>query len=301
MSTQQTAKTQYVKSPSGVTFAYRQIGNTSGIPLVLLTHFRGTMDKWDPLIVNSLAKNRRVITVDYAGVGLSTGEVATSIRQSAADITHFVELIGESEIDLLGFSIGGYVGQMVALNADPSKVKVRKLILAGTGTSYGPDLVYSKNKDVGSVAGVKEVDINVFKTLFFPKNPEGDAAAEAWWKRIHERDASTSGEEASLWLSFGYKDGAKGLMGQVTQGHDFTESAEKSRGEDGAYDRLGDLKIPVLVANGSNDYMIPTPNSYLIYQKVPNSQLILYPNSGHGFLFQFAPTFVKHVETFLEE
>ncbi|RKL41704.1 hypothetical protein BFJ72_g5596 [Fusarium proliferatum] len=320
MATQQTAKTQYVKSPNGATFAYRQIGNASGIPLVLLTHFRGTMDKWDPAIVNSFAKNRRIITVDYAGVGLSTGDVATSMRQSAADITQFIELIGEKEIDLLGFSIGGYVAQMVALNADPSKIKVRKLILAGTGTSYGPDLVYSQNKDVGSVAGVKDVDINVFKTLFFPKNAAGDAAAEAWWSRIHERSAATSGEEASLWLSSGYKDGGKGLMGQVTQGHDFTESPEKSKGEDGAYDRLPDLKIPVLVANGSvsnvvysfnqgqiltatlrqNDYMIPTPNSYLIYQKVPNGQLILYPNSGHGFLFQYAPTFVKHVETFLE-
>ncbi|EXM19503.1 Alpha/Beta hydrolase fold [Fusarium oxysporum f. sp. vasinfectum] len=300
MATQQTAKTQYVDSPNGVTFAYRQIGNAPGIPLVLLTHFRGTMDKWDPLIVNNLAKHRRIITVDYAGVGLSTGEVATSIRQSAADITHFIELICETEIDLLGFSIGGYVAQMIALNADPSKVKVRKLILAGTGTSYGPDLVYSQNKDVGSVAGVKDVDINVFKTLFFPKNAEGDAAAEAWWSRIHERSAATSGEEASLWLSSGYKDGGKGLMGQVTQGHDFTESPEKSKGEDGAYERLSGLKIPVLVTNGSNDYMIPTPNSYLIYQKVPNGQLILYPNSGHGFLFQYAPTFVKHVETFLE-
>ncbi|KAF5975081.1 nadph2 dehydrogenase [Fusarium coicis] len=300
MATQQTAKTQYVKSPHGTTFAYRQIGYATGIPLVLLTHFRGTMDKWDPLIVNTLAKNRRIITVDYAGVGLSTGDIATSIRQSAADITHFVELIGEKEIDLLGFSIGGYVAQMVALNADPSKVKVRKLILAGTGTSYGPELVYSQNKDVGSVAGVKDVDINVFKTLFFPKNAEGDAAAEAWWSRIHERSAETSGEEASLWLSSGYKDGGKGLMGQVTQDHDFTESLEKTKGEDGAYERLSDLKIPVLIANGSNDYMIPTPNSYLIYQKVANGQLILYPNSGHGFLFQYAPTFVKHVETFLE-
>ncbi|VUC29523.1 unnamed protein product [Clonostachys rosea] len=300
MSTQQTAKTQYVKSPNGASFAYREIGNASGTPLVLLTHFRGTMDKWDPLIVNNLAKTHRVITVDYAGVGLSTGEVATSMSQSAADIIQFLELIGESEIDLLGFSIGGYVAQMIALNADPSKLKVRKLILAGTGTSYGPDLKFSPNKDVGSVAGVKDVDVNVFKVLFFHKNPQGDAAAEAWWSRIHERSAATSGEEASVWLSSGYNDGGKGLMGQVTQGHNFTEIKDKSLGKDGAYDRLSDLKIPVLVANGINDYMIPTANSYLIYQKVPNGQLILYPDSGHGFLFQYAETFVKHVEIFLE-
>jgi pimeloyl-ACP methyl ester carboxylesterase len=297
MSTQQSAKTQYVKAPNGVAFAYRQIGNASGIPLLLLTHFRGTMDKWDPLIVNSLAKNRRVITVDYAGVGLSTGEVATSIRQSAADITQFIELIGGTEIDLLGFSIGGYVAQMVALNADPSKVKVRKLILAGTGTSYGPELIYSQNKDVGSVAGVKDVDINVFKTLFFPKNAEGDAAAEAWWSRIHERNASTSGEEASLWLSSGYRDGGKGLMGQVTQGHDFTESREKSKGEDGAYDRLLDLKIPVLIANGSvSDLSCSFNQGYMLTDMFlterlydPHAQQLPYLQQGPQRAAHFVP------------
>ncbi|KAM0540861.1 hypothetical protein ACHAPJ_013473 [Fusarium lateritium] len=300
MSTQQTAKTQYVNSPSGATFAYRQIGTGIGTPLVLITHFRGTMDQWDPLVINGLASSRRVITVDYRGVGLSTGEVATSMRQSAADITEFLELVGEAEIDLLGFSIGGYVAQLVALNSDPSKVKIRKLILAGTGTSYGEKLAFSPNDDVGSVAGVKDVSIETFKTLFFHKNREGNAAAEAWWARIHERSTSTSGEEVSQWLSYGFKDQGKGLLGQVKQGQDFTEKAETSQGPEGAYDRLSDLKMPVLVANGSNDYMIPTSNSYLIYQEVPNGQLILYPNSGHGFLFQYATTFVKHVLLFLE-
>ncbi|KAI6765354.1 hypothetical protein HG530_006424 [Fusarium avenaceum] len=300
MSTQQTAKTRYVTSPNGPKFAYRQIGAALGVPLIVLTHFRGTMDKWDPLIINSLAAKRRVITVDYLGVGLSTGEVATSIRQSAADISLFIELIKEAEVDLLGFSIGGYVAQMVALNSEPNKFKVRKLILAGTGTSHGPELALSPNDDVGSVAGVKDVNINVFKTLFFAKNDQGDAAAEAWWTRIHERSSSSCGEDVSEWLSSGYKDQGKGIKGQATQGHDFTMNAESSEGLDGAYNRLGDIKIPVLVANGSNDYMIPTSNSYLIYQKVPNGQIILYPNSGHGFLFQYATTFVKHVEHFLE-
>ncbi|ESU10246.1 hypothetical protein FGSG_03039 [Fusarium graminearum PH-1] len=258
------------------------------------------MDKWDPLVINNLAANRRVITVDYLGVGLSTGEVANSIRQSAADISQFIELIKEPEVDLLGFSIGGYVAQMVALNSDPTKVKIRKLILAGTGTSYGKDLAQSTNDDVGAVAGVKDVNIDVFKTLFFHKNEQGDAAAEAWWGRIHERKESSCGEEVSQWLSSGYKDQGKGIKGQATQGHDFTMTAETSGGEDGAYDRLSEIKIPVLVANGNNDYMIPTSNSYLVYQKVPKGQLILYPNSGHGFLFQYATTFVKHVELFLE-
>ena len=251
MSSQQTAKTQYIECPHGAKFAYRQIGAASGTPLVVLTHFRGTMDKWDPLVINTLAANRRVITVDYAGVGLSTGEVANSIRQSAADISQFIELTKEPDVDLLGFSIGGYVAQMIALNSDPKKVKIRKLILAGTGTSHGKDLALSPNDDFGAVAGVKDVNIDVFKTLFFHKNPEGDAAAEAWWGRIHERKESTCGEEVSEWLSSGYKDQGKGIKGQATQGHNFTMSAETSRGKEGAYDRLSEIKIPVLVANGN--------------------------------------------------
>lgn len=251
MSTQQTAKTQYVSTPGGARFAYRRLGTSFGVPLVLITHFRGVMDKWDPLLVNNLAASRVVITVDSLGVGLSTGEVATSVRQSAADIAQFLELIGETEVDLLGFSLGGYVAQMVALNAEPSKLKVRKLILAGTGTSYGEKLVHSPNEDVGAVAGVKEATIDTFKTLFFPNNREGDTAAEAWWARVHERSASTSGEEVSTWLSQGFQDQGKGLLAQVTQGRKFTGQAETSQGADGAYDRLKDLRIPVLVANGS--------------------------------------------------
>ncbi|KAM0263244.1 hypothetical protein ACHAPA_008858 [Fusarium lateritium] len=197
MSSQQTVKTRYVALPNGPRFAYRQIGAALGTPLIVLTPFRGTMDKWDPLVINGLAAKRRVITVDYLGVGLSTGEVATSIRQSAADIALLVQRIGETEVDLLGFSIGGYVAQMVVLNADASKVKVRKLVLAGTGTSHGPELALSANDDVSSISSVKDVNISVFKTLFFPKNVPDNAAAEAWWIRIHERSESTCGEVVS--------------------------------------------------------------------------------------------------------
>lgn len=106
MSTQQTAKTHYVDTPNGARFAYRRIGLEVGIPLVLMTHFRGTMDKWDPLLVNSLAETRLVITVDYSGVGLSTGEVAKTVEQSAADVLLFLELIGQSQVDLMAFSLG---------------------------------------------------------------------------------------------------------------------------------------------------------------------------------------------------
>ena len=255
MSTAQTAKTRHVTAPSGTKYAYRRLGVTCpGIPLVILTHFRGVMDKFDPLLLNLLASHRSLITVDYSGVGLSTGRLATSIRDSAADILEFLAAIGEKEIDLLGFSLGGMVAQLVALNADPAAIKIRKLILAGTTSSAGEGVVASENEeDVGVVGSVKEVDIETFRTLFFPKNREGEIALQAWWERIHERKGGDDDDgvvAVATFVSQGYADGAEGLR---SQGEMIAKWAtpDASRGLDGSYDRLGELGIPVLVANGN--------------------------------------------------
>lgn len=299
MSTHQTAKTQYVANHSGTKYAYRRLGTGPGTPLLLLIHFRGTMDKWDPLLINTLSASRPVILLDYPGVGLSTGEVATTIAQSASDVIDFLSLIDETEIDLLGFSLGGYVAQLIALNADASALRIRKLILAGTGTSAGPDVPASPNEDVGTYAGAPEITLETFQTLFFPKTRAGRIASEQWWARMNERGPGTSGEEVSSFLSTGYADGGKGLNAQVAQTVSFLDPGT-STGRDGAYGRLGELVMPVLVANGKDDYMIPTSISFLIQQKVPNGQLIMYPDSGHGFLYQHATLFAKHVLLFLE-
>ncbi|KAB5522052.1 Alpha/Beta hydrolase protein [Coniochaeta sp. 2T2.1] len=299
MSTHQTAKTLYAASPSGTKYAYRRLGTGPGVPLLMIIHFRGTMDKWDPLLINTLAASRPLILVDYAGTGQSTGEVATSMRGVADNLIEFLSVIGENEIDLLGFSIGGIYAQFVALNADPATLKIRKLILAGTGTTAGPDVPASPNTDVGAIAGAPTPDLETFQTLFFPKTREGTFASEQWWVRIHERGPATSGEERSDYLSWQYKDGGKGVQAQAGQ-MKLGADPETAKGLDGAYERLGQLKMPVLVAQGKDDYMIPTYISYLLQQKVPNGQLILYPNSGHGFLFQYATLFAKHVQLFLE-
>ncbi|KAF2193027.1 alpha/beta-hydrolase [Zopfia rhizophila CBS 207.26] len=287
MSTQQTAKTQYVAISDGVKLAYRRLGTGSGTPLVLLIHFRGTMDKWDPVLINGLAASRPIITVDYAGVGLSTGEVAMTIRQCADDVIRFL-------------NIGGLVAQLIALNADPKALKVRKLILAGTGTSAGHGVANNPNTDMPEVGGRKEPDLSVFQVLFFPQNREGKAASETWWARIHERTPQACDEDVSQWLSWGFADQEKGLLAQSAQLTAFA-NPETSKGLDSAYGRLGEPKMPVLMANGKDDYMIPTSNSVLLQQKVPKGQLIIYPNSGHGFLFQYATLFAKHVLLFLEE
>ncbi|KAK4184413.1 Alpha/Beta hydrolase protein [Podospora australis] len=305
MSTHQTAKTLYVQSPTipDTKYAYRRLGtSTPGTPpLLILTHFRGVMDTFDPLLVNTLSSNRRVILFDYAGVGLSTGKAATTVRESANHILEFLSLIHEPKIDILGFSLGGIVAQLIALNADPAKLVIRKLILAGTTPSAGEGILSSPNEeDVNKWAGAQNVDVNAFKVLFFPQNKEGDDAAEQWFARIHERNTFTSGEDkVATWLSQGYADGAVGLQAQVSQLQHWG-SLEGSEGLNGSFARLGELTgAEVLVVNGHDDYMIPTVNSFVLQQKLPNGHLIVYPNSGHGAIFQYASLFSKHAQLFL--
>ncbi|PVH91118.1 alpha/beta-hydrolase [Periconia macrospinosa] len=299
MSTHQTAKTRYIDGSNGSKFAYRRLGTGSGTPLLFLIHFRGVMDRWDPLLINSIAEHRPVILVDYVGVGLSVGEVATTIRQSAAQMIEFLQLIGEPEVDVLGFSIGGLVAQVLALNADPAILKVRKLILTGTSPSYGPGVETTTN-DIVAWAGSPSLGLENFQVLFFPKTAGGTKASEAWWDRIHERGPATSGEEAADYLSQGHADGGKGVTAQMGQAIGFT-NAEATEGLGGSIGRLHELNMPVLVAQGHDDWMLPTVNSFLIQQKVPNGTLLIYPDSGHGFLFQFARQFSKFVVDWLSE
>jgi pimeloyl-ACP methyl ester carboxylesterase len=249
MSSHQTAKTQYVVRPNGEKYGYRCLGTGFGTPILFLIHLRGVMDRWDPLLINNIAARRQVILFDYAGVGKSTGEVASTARQSADNVLEFLALLGEKEVDILGFSIGGYIAQIVALNADPKVTKIRKLILTGTAASAGRDTVVTPNEDVSQWGGGPDITLEVFQVLFFPKTREGRLASESWWQRIHERNVSTSGEEPSKWLSEGYADGAKGVKAQAHLIQAFKE-VESSQGIEGSYDRLAQLEMPVLVANG---------------------------------------------------
>ncbi|OPB43814.1 hypothetical protein A0O28_0021320 [Trichoderma guizhouense] len=299
MSTQQTAKTQYVQAPNGAKYAYRRIGAATGTPLLCLGHFKSTMDHWDPLLINTIAARRNVILYDYPGAGRSTGQVASTIRQMAADVHTFLGLIGVTEVDVLGFSIGGMLTQLVGLNA-PSTINVRKLVLCGTGPSAGPESVPTPNMaGVLEYSGAKHMELPQMRILFFPMTKEGEYAAQGYWERIHERGVESSGEEHVKFLSDGLTDGGDGMS---TMRNGITEffTPETSQGLNGSYDRLADLKMPFLVANGHDDYMLPTVNSWVIQQKVPNGTLIVYPRSGHGFLFHFPTQFGRDVLNFLE-
>ena len=202
MSTHQTATTQFI-SNGDIKYAYRRFGKDNGVPLIFLIHFRGNMDLWDPLLINSFANVRPVILFDNAGVGKSTGTVANTIEGMAQHVIDFLKLIQIKEVDVLGFSMGGFVAQMVALNAPHGQV--RRLILAGTGTSAGEGVLkhsIEQQKLVGQLAGQPKPDYdNALYRLFFAPSKTSQAAGQAYWKRVNERTKQSSGEERSNFVS----------------------------------------------------------------------------------------------------
>nr|OQO18510.1 hypothetical protein B0A51_14253 [Rachicladosporium sp. CCFEE 5018] len=210
MSTQQTAKTHFIEGSKGP-FAYRRFGASTGTPLLALIHYRGTMDKWDPLFINSLAASRPLILVDYLGIGKSTGRVATSFADSADDIVEFLSLVKVTDLDVLGFSVGGVVAQLLALN-QPGSLEIQHLIICGSTASVGPDMPISTNDS--SSAHVENLKWEDFNTLLFSHDDLGKQATLACWKRPGERTKETCGEDVTDWVSQGFVDGGAAMRAQ---------------------------------------------------------------------------------------
>jgi pimeloyl-ACP methyl ester carboxylesterase len=273
------APNQYV-SVDGVRLAYRSVGsNSSAPPVVLFQHFTGTMDDWDSAMVDGLAQRRRVIILGNPGIGASGGPTPDSVAGMAHLAEGFIDALKLKSVDLLGFSIGGSVAQLLV--SDRPEL-VRKIILVGAGPQGGEGI-----KDLMSVigdgmkrAGDRKVDPKV--ALFFTDTEAGKAAGDAYAKRIanHKVDAEPQASQEAIGAQ------AKAL---ITWGMSPANFAE-----------LEKIKQPVLIVNGSHDLIIPTVNSYVLYQHIPNAQLILYPDSGHGSLFQYHDLFVSQVNTFLD-
>jgi pimeloyl-ACP methyl ester carboxylesterase len=297
MATSQTAKTLYISASNGVRYAYRKFGKAEGVPLVMQNHYRSNMDYWDPLLLNALASERPVILFDQAGVGRSGGEVATTFDGWADHIIALTKALGIEQFDLLGFSMGGGAVQMVALKAPQA---VRKLIIAGSTASIpGPSSDTS-----GTVWPQAEADPKYVVELstpaegadsghvvgysFFYETDEGRAHAKAYWNRVLE--GRNVPDEPVL----------TELLNDEGTGRQMQAAREwQTYNPDNSYDRLGELKMPVLVVNGDDDYLIPTSRSYTLAVKIENAQLIIYPKAGHGFLHQYAELVGKHVNLFL--
>jgi pimeloyl-ACP methyl ester carboxylesterase len=282
--THNTAATQLVEG-DGVRYAYRVLGPAGGVPLVFCQRFRGTMDDWDPAVVDALAAERRVILFDNAGIGLSTGETPDSIKGMADRVAAFLRLLAFTHVDLLGFSLGGYVALTVTLDYPEL---VRRLVLAGTGPGGGEGIVPA-GPEIRQVAGRPVLGLEEYLYLFFSPSEASQAAGRRYWERVNTRgrDPLGCGPEREPPVS------AATIKAQVAA------LVAWSHGTGSAFPRLGEITQPVLVANGHNDVMVPTINSYIMAQKLTNATLIIYPDAGHGFLFQYPETFTQHVLDFL--
>lgn len=275
-----TAPTRFV-TIDGTSFAYRRWGNTDSAqpPILLLQHFRGGMDHWDPLMTDGLAKGREVILFNGRGVASSSGQPRTRIEDMADDAAAFVRALGLQQIDVLGFSLGGF--QALDLTWRHPAL-IRKLMLLGTGPRGGnPDM----EPRVLTTAPRPVPEFEDFLYLFFGRSPQAEQAAREFWERRHQRvdqDPPSSAEVASAQIEANMH-----YLPRLSEADPF------------AY--LRDIKQPTFILNGVNDVMIPTINSFYMTRNIPNAQLFIYPDSGHAAQFQCPERFLQHAVQFLNE
>jgi pimeloyl-ACP methyl ester carboxylesterase len=274
VATLESAPTHYVEG-GGIRFAYRKLGPSTGTPLVLLQHFSGNIDAWDPAVVNTLAVDRPVIAFDNAGVGRSTGNTPDSVEAMARDAVTFIEQLGFSEVDLLGYSLGGCVAQQMAAEHGPL---VRKLILVGTAPRGGEEHLLAVLKEAFSRSETPDPRL----PLFFTQSAASQAAGKAFLKRVYTRTEDRDIDSGSAVTD----PQAKALITWCAT-------------PDPEHTILRAITQPALVVSGSSDTMLPADNAYAMFKGLSNAQLVLYPDSDHGALFQHHGFFVNHVQTFL--
>lgn len=262
----------------GVPFAYRELGTDNGVPLVFLHHLMAVLDDWDPRVIDGIAAHRRVIAFDNRGIGASGGTVPDTVEQMGQDAIAFIRALGLSQVDILGFSLGGGVAQMVALQAPDL---VRRLILAGTGPRGGGGIDEITKIAVFAYLKAALTLSDPRNFLFFPRTPEGKRAAKDYLNRLKER---STGRDKPISL----------------QARRAQLKAIRSAGLS-APDDLSVITQPVFVANGDKDLMVDSAHSVDMARRLPNSRLTIYPDSGHGGVFQHHQAFVVEVLDFLAE
>ena len=274
--TSNTAETQLVAA-AGVDFAYRRFGRASGLPLVLLQHFRGNLDNWDPALVDALAAEREVILVDYPGVGSSTGEPNSTIASTARQMIEFIAALGRDRVDLLGFSIGGFVAQEIAL---VRPTLVRRLVLAATGPKGAPGM-HGWRDDIATAARGESKPENLLYIMFAHTETSQAKGVEflgRFLERQDGRDAPTT-------------DDARDAQ--------YDAIVEWGIPDHGALQRLTGIQSPTLVIQGDDDLMIPPKVSHLMAGLIPDAQIRIYADAAHGFLFQYPAEVAADINAFL--
>jgi pimeloyl-ACP methyl ester carboxylesterase len=274
-----TAPTKFVTVGEN-TYAYRQFGVGQGLPLVFFQHFTGTLDNWDPAVTDRLARDRSVVLFENAGIGRSNGKVPETVATMADHAMKFLDAIQLTRVDVLGFSLGGMVAQVIALKRPRL---LRRIILAGTGPEGGVGVAMDRPELLKIFVDQKMPPSEKLLKLFFETTETSQSAGRRFVERLARRtkdiDTPTNAEAAGAQLAA-------------------MAAWAKSGGEDHA--DLKKITQPALVINGNNDIMIPTVNSFTLSAHLPNAQLIIYPDSGHGALFQHAGAFTSHVSEFLD-
>jgi len=275
--------TSYAEAPArsitagDVTYAYRELGPKGGIPVIFFVHLAANLDNWDPRIIDPIAMEHNIIAFDNRGVGASTGQVPDNVEAMADDAYTFIRALGFDKVDIFAFSLGGMVAQALVVK-HPGLV--RKLILTGTGPAGG--------KDIDKVAGVTYLDIlraaltrqDPKEFLFFNRNATGKPAARAFVKRLGERTVD--------------RDTPVALRTLQTQ-----LRAIKRWGRSAPAD-LSTITQPTLIANGDNDRMVPSVLSEDLHRRIVGSELVIYPDAGHGGIFQYHDTFAPVAVAFLD-
>jgi pimeloyl-ACP methyl ester carboxylesterase len=273
-----TAPTRFVET-DGTRFAYRRFGSPVGTPMVLLQHFMGNLDNYDPAITDALATGREVILTDNAGVGLSTGAAPETVAAMARDAASLIDALGLEHVDLFGFSMGGYVAQQIAV-ARPDLV--RRLILVGTGPRGGDGMGQLAPAVVPLFEKIHDPQDLMWLPIFFAPSEASQAAGRRFLERIRART-----EDRDVPVS------------DATVAAHLAAAREWGAGDPDGFDYLKGIPHPALVVNGSNDIVVPTINSYILQQNLPNAELILFPDSNHGSHFQFTATFIRCVTDFV--
>lgn len=282
-SNHESVNTSYANAPAraitagGVTYAYRELGPKGGIPVVFFVHLAATLDNWDPRIIDPIAKNRHVIAFDNRGVGSSTGRVPDSIEAMADDAYTFIKALGYDTIDIFSFSLGGMVAQALLVKHPEL---VRKLILTGTGPKGGKDIDKVARTTYWDLLRATLTRSDPKEFLFFNRNVTGKTAAKAFVKRLQER---TTDRDAAI----------KPAAFQTQL------KAIKKWGR-GTPDDLSKITQPTLIANGDNDRMVPSVLSEDLHHRIDGSELIIYPDSGHGGIFQNHGKFARTALEFLD-